>query len=115
MRPVFPAAALVLIMGMTPTLAVQLKEQGERSDSGVCGGFAGYVCSDKEWCDFPPEASCGIGDQLGKCRPRPEVCTMVYLPVCGCNDKTYSNACQAAADGADVASPGRCQGDDRPE
>ena len=34
--------------------------------------------------------------------PRPEVCTMNYLPVCGFdsnnNAKTYSNACSACSD-----------------
>ena len=34
--------------------------------------------------------------------PRPEICTMNYLPVCGFNSdnetKTYSNACTACSD-----------------
>ena len=34
--------------------------------------------------------------------PRPEICTMNYLPVCGFNSdnetKTYSNACAACSD-----------------
>lgn len=33
--------------------------------------------------------------------PKPDcVCTMQYDPVCGCNNKTYSNAC--AAECADI-------------
>ena len=35
--------------------------------------------------------------------PRPQVCTMNYLPVCGIlednSKKTYSNACSACSDG----------------
>jgi hypothetical protein len=33
---------------------------------------------------------------------------MVNQPVCGCNGKTYSNACIAKAAGVDVASQGSC-------
>lgn len=41
-------------------------------------------------------------DKLVKCaRPRPEVCTKEYRPVCGFepdgNHKTFSNACSACA------------------
>lgn len=27
--------------------------------------------------------------------PSDRVCTMIYQPVCGCNGKTYGNACEA--------------------
>ena len=42
---------------------------------------------------------------------RPEVCTEQYAPVCGDKDgvrKIYSNACFAAADGAQVVNDGQC-------
>ncbi len=37
------------------------------------------------------------------------VCTMQYDPVCGCNNKTYSNACAAECAGIKVYTKGPCK------
>ncbi|MBC7572130.1 MAG: hypothetical protein H7319_20735 [Spirosoma sp.] len=37
------------------------------------------------------------------------VCTKQYDPVCGCNNKTYGNACQAGAAGIRVVAQGECK------
>lgn len=39
---------------------------------------------------------------------RERMCTMDYLPVCGCDGKTYSNACVASASGVLKWEPGAC-------
>ena len=36
------------------------------------------------------------------------VCTMEYAPVCGCNNQTYSNACQATNAGVKTYTQGAC-------
>ncbi|TAE39369.1 MAG: protease inhibitor Kazal-type [Runella slithyformis] len=36
------------------------------------------------------------------------VCTALYDPVCGCNNKTYGNACVAGASGITNFTKGEC-------
>jgi len=36
------------------------------------------------------------------------VCTYQYDPVCGCNNKTYGNACAAACAGIETYAKGEC-------
>ncbi len=91
-------ASLIIAAGAVSALA----EVG-----ATCGGIAGAQCGEKEWCSYT-DNSCGSGDQTGVCKQRPEICTMDYKPVCGCDGKTYSNACNANLAGTDVAKEGDC-------
>jgi hypothetical protein len=77
----------------------------------VCGGLLGAKCASGEYCDFPLSAKCGAADQTGTCKATPDVCNDIFQPVCGCDDTTYSNACEAAAKGVSVATEGACAGD----
>ncbi len=84
------------------------------SEPNECGGQLGTACDEREFCDFTQDAACGAADRTGTCRAIPEVCTKEYAPVCGCDDKTYGNACEANAAGVAVARPGECESEPSP-
>lgn len=82
---------------------------GDSSNGGAtCGGFLGTPCEGDTFCDYPTDAFCGAGDQLGTCRAAPGICTGEVAPVCGCDQVTYGNACQAAAARVSVSHVGAC-------
>jgi len=74
----------------------------------MCGGIAGLPCDGGLWCD-PQPGLCHGADIAGKCVEVPQFCYELYQPVCGCDDKTYSNDCKRQAARAAKKSDGACQ------
>jgi hypothetical protein len=95
-------AALALVL-MTASAASAAPGQ-------LCGTRGAKNCAAGEFCDFPLKHNCGYTDAGGYCRRIPKVCTREYRPVCGCDRKTYANACMANASRVSVLHAGRCKG-----
>jgi hypothetical protein len=61
------------------------------------------ACADTEVLSHVPGAceADPVETTSGTCtEPRPEICTLEYMPVCGDNGQTYGNKCGACADNA---------------
>ncbi|MFQ5478946.1 MAG: Kazal-type serine protease inhibitor domain-containing protein [Candidatus Binatia bacterium] len=73
----------------------------------TCGGIVGALCAEGEFCEYPP-ATCQGADLQGVCLPVPEVCIMVFDPVCGCDGATYGNDCERQIAGVAKDHDGPC-------
>jgi hypothetical protein len=81
------------------------------TSDGLCGGITGKVCPEGQFCHHEG-GTCGQGDALGACQPIPTVCAQECVQVCGCDAKSYCNACIAHMAGIDDAPSMTC--DDTP-
>ena len=96
--------------GYRPPTQYQEPGREYRPQGRTCGGIAGLSCRRGDYCAYQPGVCGRIADAAGTCQPRPRFCTRIYQPVCGCDGRTYSNACVAASSGASVSYSGQCRG-----
>lgn len=110
-----PLALALAMFGCTSHTEVpgeaQASLDGDPSfeSNGEC--FTNEECGDGFYCLFGIKGGdpCGADGLPGVCVERPIACLTIHDPVCGCDGRTYSNACYAAGAGVNVAYPGECE------
>lgn len=86
----------------------EVPEDGRSCGVRMVGG-GNTVCDTGEFCRRTIGDMCGAADAPGICTPVPEMCTMDYMPVCGCDDETYSNECVANSNSISASYAGECK------
>jgi hypothetical protein len=81
---------------------------GQGNPGKTCGGIATIPCPADQYCHFKDGECRTIADVGGVCANKPMACTADVMPVCGCDNKTYSNSCAAATAGVSIGATGAC-------
>lgn len=82
----------------------------EKQNVDFAGSCPPPACTSNAECVAGSYCARATGDcaGTGACEVKPLVCSGAWNPVCGCNGKTYANACKAASVGAVIKKIGAC-------
>jgi len=98
------------VVSLAASLALALLGSGAAQAVGpgkACGGFPGIQCDAGCFVSKKPGAR-RINGMSGSCVRIPHFCPAHIMPVCGCNNQTYNNACEAARASGSILHKGRC-------
>lgn len=98
---------LVLIFGLGLILGACDDDDGPSAPGRLCGGIVGVACPQGQVCELPA-GECQVADNQGMCVARPDACLAVFLPVCGCDGRTYGNNCERLRAGVPKDHDGEC-------
>lgn len=107
------AGLALLTQGCAAEFPIGAQQSRGAALGDACGGAEGVSCGADAFCQLAAGAACSGG--AGICTTRPQTCPASNAPVCGCDGKTYANACAAQLAGASSASTsaGACSADAR--
>jgi Kazal-type serine protease inhibitor domain len=81
---------------------------GDGGSTGLpCAGERGDTCPVNQLCDLIA-GNCGASDGGGFCVAKPQACSDIYQPVCGCNGATYPSDCVRQLAGVSKDHDGAC-------
>jgi hypothetical protein len=80
---------------------------GSAQSAPRCGGPGHSRCDPGFFCQ-KGVGVCQRPDAWGLCARKPRFCDFLEDPVCGCDGRTYTNACTAWENGANIARKGAC-------
>ncbi len=78
------------------------------AETGQACTDKGPACPSAQVCDLSQPGRCAASTASGTCITKPSACALDFVPVCGCDGKTYGNDCARQSAGAQLNHAGAC-------